>query len=210
MDWITSLFASVCGQGRCFIVDGAALPVCQRCLGLYLGAVLTGLWLLGSGLWRRGLPSRRVWPVQAIVLFAALLSGVHAIDAGPTGRLLCGLWTGHVASLWLWGGARHLRHSSQVAVSPLPSWTGREELQSVALVAMLAVLSGFVPHRLPLGWYGWTFSIIAGAASLLVFVGASVVAVVSWGAVSRKQPAHPEPPTHTSAGKGTFFGTERS
>jgi hypothetical protein len=61
METAEQIFSFVCGQSRSFIADGAALPVCQRCLGLYLGAALTALWLLGTGIWRRGLPSWSVF-----------------------------------------------------------------------------------------------------------------------------------------------------
>ena len=50
---ITELFSYLCGQSRSFVADGTTLPLDQRCLGLYVGALLTVLWLLGSGIWRR-------------------------------------------------------------------------------------------------------------------------------------------------------------
>ncbi len=33
MDSLTWIFSHICGQGRCFVIDGSPLPVCQRCLG---------------------------------------------------------------------------------------------------------------------------------------------------------------------------------
>jgi len=107
MDALTYIFSHVCGQGRPFVLDGEALPVCQRCLGLYAGAALTGLWILASGLWRRALPERSAAYAHIVMLLAAMAGGVHWLDAGPTWRLVCGLWTGHVAMLWLVGGAGH-------------------------------------------------------------------------------------------------------
>ena len=104
---LTEFFSHVCGQGRAFILDGEALPVCQRCLGLYAGAALTGLWLVASGAWRRALPERSVAYAHIAMLLAAIAGGVHWVDAGPAWRLVCGLWTGHVAMLWLVGGAGH-------------------------------------------------------------------------------------------------------
>ncbi len=55
METLREIFSFICGQGRCFVVDGTALPLCQRCLGLYAGAFLTTIWLVTSGIWRRGL-----------------------------------------------------------------------------------------------------------------------------------------------------------
>ena len=107
MDTLTYIFSHICGQGRPFVLDGEALPVCQRCLGLYAGAALTGLWILASGLWRRGLPERSAAYAHIVMLLAAMAGGVHWLDGGPAWRLVCGLWTGHVAMLWLVGGAGH-------------------------------------------------------------------------------------------------------
>jgi len=104
---LTEFFSHVCGQGRPFVLDGEALPVCQRCLGLYAGAALTGLWLVASGAWRRALPERSAAYAHIAMLLAAMAGGAHWVDAGPAWRLVCGLWTGHVAMLWLVGGAGH-------------------------------------------------------------------------------------------------------
>jgi hypothetical protein len=109
METLTAIFGHLCGQGRPFMIDGAPLPVCQRCLGLYAGAAMTAAWLLASGVWRRGLPDRRTMWVHAAMLMAAMLGGMHLLDPGPAWRLVCGLWTGHVAMLWLVGGAVELR-----------------------------------------------------------------------------------------------------
>ena len=65
MQALTDIFSHFCGQGSCFVVDGAALPVCQRCLGLYVGALLTAVWLAATGIWRRGLGS---WSVFLVTL----------------------------------------------------------------------------------------------------------------------------------------------
>lgn len=109
MDFWREMFSHVCGQGRCFVVDGEALPLCQRCLGLYVGAAVTGAWLVASGLWRRGFPG--VWAVvmQCGLLLVALLGGIHVVDPGARWRMMCGLWTGHVAVLWLSFAARTSR-----------------------------------------------------------------------------------------------------
>jgi len=108
MNLLTEIFSHLCGQGRCFVIDGAALPVCQRCLGLYVGALVTLACLAASGAWRRGLPSRSIFAVNVAALLAAILGGLHVLDFGPLWRLACGMWTGQVATLWLIGGSVHL------------------------------------------------------------------------------------------------------
>ena len=176
MDALRTAFSLICGQGRCFVIDGVPLPVCQRCLGLYIGALLTALWLLGWGLWRSGLPGRRAVIVEAAALATAMLGGLHVLDGEATWRLLCGLWTGHVAMLWLVGGAAELRALSRPDRAPLPAWTKRAQLAALAAVPLLALLAlGFV--RLPpVGWYVWTMAAALGVVVLLLAGGAAVAA----------------------------------
>jgi len=180
MDCLTDIFSHLCGQDRCFVVDGAALPVCQRCLGLYAGAAVTGAWLAMSGTWRRGLPSRSIVLVNVAMLLTAMAGGMHAIDLGPMWRLICGLWTGHVTILWLVLGAAHLFHLSRAVVRPQPPWTRRDRLQAVALAAGLTMLAAaFGPLRW-LGWDFWTAVVSLGAAMLLGALLAATVAVAVW------------------------------
>ena len=113
-DIIVRACSRVCGQARCFTVDGRALPVCERCLGLYLGVLLTLAWLIASGIWRRGLPGRCVLCVHAMALLTAGLGGLHVIDAGPCWRLTCGLLTGHVTASWLAAGIGCSRHGPKL------------------------------------------------------------------------------------------------
>ena len=186
-DSITTLYAYVCGQGRGFAVDGVVLPVCQRCLGLYVGAALTGVWLLGSGLWRRGLPSRRLWPIQAGVLLIAMLAGLHVVDAGPAWRVLCGLWTGHVVVLWLSGGARHLRHAVRRVVPSSLVWAWRDLIQAVVAIVLLPGLACIMPELLPIGWHAWTAVVIAGGLLLAALAVNAISAVVIWVAAKHRR-----------------------
>lgn len=113
MDIAGDIFSLICGRWRCFIIEGAALPLCQRCLGIYAGAAITAGWLMAVGMRRRGLPPMGIILVNAAALLAAMLGGLHVIDSGPAWRLACGLWTGHVVMLWLFCAAtffvRHFR-----------------------------------------------------------------------------------------------------
>jgi uncharacterized membrane protein len=178
MDALRTAFSLICGQGRCFVIDGVPLPVCQRCLGLYVGALLTASWLLGWRLWSSGLPGRRAVIVEAVALATAMLGGLHVLDGGATWRLLCGLWTGHVVMLWLVGGAAELRALKRPDRSPLPAWTKRAQLAALAAVPLLALLA-CVFWRLPaVGWYVWT---MAAALGVLALLSAAVVAVTAVG-----------------------------
>lgn len=173
----TELFSYICGQSRTFVADGVLLPVGQRCLGLYVGALVTALWLLCSGIWRRGLPSWDVIFVNVAVLIAAMLGGLHVIDPGPLWRFTCGLWTGHVATLWLMGAAVHFWSLSSLATrSPLP-WRTMEKVQGMVFPVALAGLAVSFPMLLFLGWNFWTATAVLGVAVLAITMLLAVFAI---------------------------------
>ncbi len=188
MDFVTSASAHVCGQGRCFLVDGVALPVCQRCMGLYLGAAMTGVWLFSSRVGGRGLPSNRVFLIHAVVLLAAMLGGIHVIDFGATWRLLCGLWAGHIFVLWLVGGAHYLWHTSLPVASTGLGCSRRDEFHSVLAIAVLVALAFVIPEWHLLGWHVWTTLITAGALILVSAVAGAAAAIAAWsGRATRRR-----------------------
>lgn len=185
---LTDLFAHLCGQGRCFLVGGEALPVCQRCAGLCLGAFFTAAWLGLTGLWRRGLPCWSVWAVQVAGLAAAMLGGTHAIDAGPTWRLLCGLATGHVVICWLVGGGRHLLLPAGAGESQRAWSRGDEFLGALSLPVLLAAGAGATWLSVSAPWAWWLITaviatgglcllgaFVLGVGSLLAWTGAGLV-----------------------------------
>ncbi len=178
MDIVTQFFSYLCGQGRCFIVDGQALPICQRCFGLYVGAALTGGWLLVTGLWKRGLPGRKVIILNLIVLLTAMLGGIHLIDLGPRWRLLCGLWTGHVAILWLAGGASQLYFSLR---RTKPGWHRKHHIQAFIILAALTTLGMIFPWLTWPGAIFWIVTVIIGVLILCTTFVAAITAAIRWG-----------------------------
>lgn len=187
MHLLTETFANICGQGRCFVIDGTALPVCQRCLGLYVGAAITGTWLAISGIWRRGLPARSVALIQIVMLLAAMLGGLHLLDLGARWRLLCGLWTGHVTVCWLVGATVHLWHLSRPWDRPHLPWTTRSKIQAAAVAVALTITAAIFPRLQWIGWNGWTIITCAGAAMLLVaLLGANTAVVLRLIAYRRR------------------------
>ena len=154
---ILELFSHICGQSpaRSFSVDGHLLPVDQRCLGLYLGALHLGLLVL------------------------IVLGGWHIIDPGPTWRLALGLFTGHITMIWLIGGARDI-WTATLADSASGGWTARAASQGFVWPLLLVGLALIFPTLLPLGWAFWTGATLLGllglAASLLT---AAVVLVLA-------------------------------
>jgi hypothetical protein len=169
MDFWHDMFSHVCGQGRCFIVDGEALPLCQRCLGLYMGAAVTGGWLAVSGMGRRGFPGVGAVVMHSGLLLAALLGGIHVIDPGPQFRMLCGLWTGHVMVLWL-------SFAAQMRRGVGGRWR-RGELAQVWVVPWVlaagAMGFGFVTH----GAWVWVALAVAGMGVLVAGVVRALAAL---------------------------------
>ena len=183
---LTEFFSHVCGQGRAFALDGEALPVCQRCLGLYAGAALTGLWILATGLWRRALPERSVAYLNIVMLLAAMAGGVHWLDAGPTWRLVCGLWTGHVAILWLVGGAGHLLRLAGREPFEDPPWPRGLRFQALAAGPVLAAVAFVFTQFISTGWLVAVALVVAGAGCLAIVVVRAAVSVGAWVVAARR------------------------
>ncbi len=194
---LQALFANLCGQGRCFIVDGEALPVCQRCLGLYAATAFTGICLLITGTWRKGLPPCGVGLLHSVMLLIAMLSGLHIIDAGPTWRLMCGLWTGHVVITWLLTGSAVLSGLSlrvPSSSSRARLWISRGDVSPV-LYALAAILFTNTPLS---GWWIWSILACVGVimAMTAVLIGAAMITLrlfrnprmVSRGSFSKLNP----------------------
>ncbi len=181
VETMTELFSYICGQSRSFVADSVLLPVGQRCLGLYVGALLTAPWLLGTGIWRCGLPSRNVFLVHVAALFVAMLGGLHVIDPGPLWRFAFGLWTGHVTLLWLSGAAVHFWALSRPDIRADLPWRFAQEVQGMAFPAALAGLAVAFPVLLPLGWSFWTVAAVLGVAALAAAMLMAVFAMALYG-----------------------------
>jgi len=199
MDTLTDIFSYVCGQRACLVADGQVLCVCRRCMGLYVGAAATGLWLAGSGIWRRGLPSWGVFLVNEVTILAAMLGGLHVWDGPTVWRLTCGLWTGHVAMLWLVGGAGHLWRASSREPTPQVPWRRRDKAQALAMPLLLAGAAFAIPPGMALGAGVWTAAIVAGALGLLASVLAAAAALTAYLLAQVRRDA-PEPGGQAGAG----------
>jgi uncharacterized membrane protein len=111
---ILNLFgAGVCGQipGHSFIISGRQLPLCARCTGAYLGALLGFLGLAALRRWRAsGLPPREVlallvsfivlWGIDGLNSFLSFLpSASHLYQPHNLLRLITGILQGLALSL---------------------------------------------------------------------------------------------------------------
>jgi hypothetical protein len=177
---LTAFFSYICGQGHCLVIDNEALPVCIRCFGLYLGAALTGVWLLTSGLWRRGLPSCSVFAIHVVCLLTAMLGGMHILGGGPIWRLLCGLWTGWVLTMWLVGAGKQLWLLSRGPEAQQRPWRRSDKTQALVAgpaLAMIACAIQVLPHS---GRHLWTGAVVTGAVLLLAAIVFAVSGMAAW------------------------------
>jgi uncharacterized membrane protein len=113
LDILTLLGAGVCGQipGHSFILGGRQLPLCARCTGTYLGALLGFLGLAALRRWRAsGLPPRGVlaslavcivlWGVDGLNSFLNLLPNApYLYEPHNLLRLITGILQGLALSL---------------------------------------------------------------------------------------------------------------
>jgi uncharacterized membrane protein len=136
---LSQLFAAVCGQNpdHTWAPGGWLLPCCQRCTGLYAGALAAALLLA----WLRPRLSGRFLEVHGAFLLFMAPCGLHWIPQGPVSRTLSGLLFGFglVAFLWLVPAERWARPATRAAAAPpgqAAAYAGGLALVMVAVPAL--------------------------------------------------------------------------
>ena len=166
MEILTEIFSNICGRNRCFVINGETLPVCQRCLGLYAGVLFTLAWLVFSRAYRRGLPSWSITLIHITMILTALAGGIHLLDIGPRWRLLCGIWTGHIITLWLIGSSFQLRFLSDSRSVMQRPWRTQEKIGILITAGCVTILAVLFPYLQILGGFFWSLVIILGFLAL--------------------------------------------
>jgi uncharacterized membrane protein len=83
---LAEAFGHVCGQVHQWAPGGRALPFCQRCTGLYVGALFTAVaWLL----WRPRPTARALW-LHGATMLLMIPFGYHLVPQGDDVRTLTG------------------------------------------------------------------------------------------------------------------------
>jgi uncharacterized membrane protein len=87
-DWLATAFSFVCGQNpdHLWVPGGLALPCCQRCTGLYGGALLAVLLTVTL----KPLPTTRFRWAYALLLLQMAPFGFHWVPQGAVLRTLSG------------------------------------------------------------------------------------------------------------------------
>jgi uncharacterized membrane protein len=86
MNFLRDLFSHVCGQQHCWVLGGQALPFCQRCTGLYVGAFCALLLILLF----RPRPNAFLYWIHGIFMLAMIPFGFHFVAHGGLTRTLTG------------------------------------------------------------------------------------------------------------------------
>jgi uncharacterized membrane protein len=165
--WIHRVFDELCGQapGHVWQTDGFTMPCCQRCTGLYAGALLACLILA----WAR---HRQFWPavwIPGVFILLMVPFGYHWVPQGPCLRTVSGqlFGCGVVSLLWLLPGARWL--------PPQPLPPGRFRRGSLLLAASLLL----VPLAASVGGF-WLLRLLTLASVAGVLVLAALVGLNLW------------------------------
>jgi uncharacterized membrane protein len=157
------LFAAVCGQNpdHTWAPGGLLLPCCQRCTGLYVGALVA----LTLHLWLRPRMSGRFLQVHGLCLLQMLPFGFHWLPQGPALRTVTGLFFGYgvVTFLWLVPAAWW---QTTVAQQPWRYWVGLAT--SLLLVPAIAAWGGKA------GAFFLTWLALVGFAALAGLAAANI------------------------------------
>jgi uncharacterized membrane protein len=177
-EWLTQVFSLVCGRHpeHIWAPGGWALPCCQRCTGLYVGAFCAGLVHL---LLRPRSTPRFLW-IHALLVLQMVPFGFHWVPQGPMLRALSGscFAFGLVACLWLLPSARWL--------------PAGEHRRWKALRYSLALVAGVTSPLFLAGWGGRAgavaLSVLAGLGMVTLFGLALLSLVLLLGSIRRGRP----------------------
>jgi len=188
LDILTLLGAGVCGQipSHSFIISGRQLPLCARCTGTYLGALLG---FLGLAVLRRqrasGLPPRGVlaslisfivlWGIDGLNSFLDLLPNFpNLYESHNLLRLITGILQGLALSIIVYPLFSSLLWKEADAARVIRNW---RELGYLLTPAALLVL--IVQTQASFLLYPVAVLSILGVLTMLTLVNAMIVLIVT-------------------------------
>lgn len=86
MECLADVLARVCGQDPCWVLGGEALPFCQRCTGLYVGAAVAAV----LSLLFRPRPTNLSLGTHGLLLLLMVPFGYHLVPQNGVLRTLTG------------------------------------------------------------------------------------------------------------------------
>jgi len=172
MSYLAYLFSFLCSQdaSRSFLVAGHALPMCQRCTGLYMGMALGFIYVLLRPQHRRNFAPRWIVCVNILCLLVMPVFGFHLLDPGPAWRLWTGLIYGNAIILLLVPAAWILCTGGKERA-------GDSGPASVSFVLFFVLLNS-IPLWLPLRSTWFLYCVLVLATVGAICTAACIAAVV--------------------------------
>jgi uncharacterized membrane protein len=170
---LEALFSHFCHQmpERSFALGPAVLPFCQRCTGVYLGAVAAALlWASFGRRQRRALP----WPLAALnVLFILAMGffGFDFIETPPGIRYATGAVFGSAVVMLAWPLV--LAH---LTARERPRWSASDVARYLLVLAALVVGPPMLFHFVAAGCAG--ARTLADVLAILGLLGLALVLVL--------------------------------
>ena len=185
----TQVLSFLCHQdpSRAFQPGGEPLPLCARCVGVYVGFVLALPLMIMAG----RLPRKLSLCLHGAFVLQVIPFGFHLIPHGPTLRSISGQVFALGVVYFLFTAIRHSRLRMDKLESP-SAYTGRWLIRYLLGVIQAAVLLQLF-LRLPWPWAATVINVLA-LIGLGVFVALAVMLLLSLGRcmVNRRQSARPE------------------
>ena len=156
MEPLREVFSYVCGQQHNWAPGGVELPFCQRCTGLYVGAVPALLLILSF----KPKPSNRMLWLHGICLLLMIPFGYHLVAQTGEERTL----TGQLFALGL------IYYLTLLPADRLPKWKALWECNSSSY--LMGVVMALLALQVDVAWGGLrTNAILAwlGAAGLVLY-----------------------------------------
>jgi uncharacterized membrane protein len=164
-DWLLPIFSTVCGENpeHLWLPGGQRLPCCQRCTGLYVGALIA----IALHLWFRPPINKRFLQLHALCLLQLGLFAFPWLPQSPVLRTISGSLFGFGVVSFLWPAIMDWCPSS-----------GKPRLRTVAyafgLVACLVLTPAIAEWGGNTGAFILTFLVSTGALALAALVSVNV------------------------------------
>lgn len=168
---LRDLFSLLCGQnpGHTWSFAGDLFPVCQRCAGIYAGAAIAAMLLLGF----RPRPTRVFLWIHALAILQIVPMGLGLFSQGPALRAV----SGEVFALGLVGLLRLpcTAHRPRRLEHSYPRWGlyPASAMASLAMVPALGASGAAVAGSL------LAILAVAGLASLVLLAAADLVSILT-------------------------------
>jgi uncharacterized membrane protein len=182
-EMLANLFLPLCGQyaPHVWAPDGLPLPCCQRCAGLYTGAVIALL----LQVFLRPRPNAAWRWFHAAQLLQIVPLGLHWLQQGPVLRSWSGLWLGFAAVFFLWAApgrwfAACGFGSKAVVPKPSPGRGGGRGFYLGALAVSMILVPVAGAHGGAVGAVALTVFALAGVITLALLALANLVLAAAW------------------------------